>query len=143
MKQFAVVLLALFIASFTAESQLRIARATVKNGATYANSQNDTTLARELAGANIISASMASTDTCAADVYIQYSKNGSTGWTTIVTDSLVTLTGTGATSEYSIRDSDSDAIDGAMGYLRAVIVFRAAANGVAGTTTYTFRYYYR
>lgn len=127
-------------------AQVNVNETFVKSGAAYANSQNDTTAVLRLAGATLLAAKLTSTDTIAVDVYIQYSANfysvATPTWTTVVTDSLVYANTARGFAQYSIRDTDSDALDGITGALRTVLVFRGAANGVT-TPTYSFSYVYR
>jgi len=133
---------ALIVITGIATAQVSFTELKVKNQASYANSQNDTTKAVRIAAANLISLSLITNDTAAVDVYVQYSKFGVT-WSTVMTDSLIYANTAQGLAEFSIRDTDSDLIDNVRGWLRTVMVFRASGNGVSGSHLYTLAYNYR
>jgi hypothetical protein len=141
-------ILACLALPLTAFAQVSLNEYSVKSGASYANSQKDTTAVLRLAGASLLSAKLVTKDTAAVDVYIQYSANyydvpaAQRTWTTVVTDSLVYANTGYGFAQYSIRDTDSDALDGVTGAIRTVLAFRSSGNGVT-TPTYTLSYVFR
>lgn len=147
MKTLILILVCLML-SLTAFAQVSMNEYTVKSGASYANTQSDTTAVLRLAGASLLSAKLVTKDTVAVDIYIQYSANyydvpaAQRKWTTVITDSLVYANTGYGFAQYSIRDTDSDALDGVIGALRTVLVFRSSGNGVT-TPTYTLSYAFR
>lgn len=142
MKQILILALAVVLVASVCEAQINLSYTSALNRVTYVNSENDTgTVAGQyVAGANLLSLVISSEDSVNVDFVIQYKANGS--WTDIVTDSLVSAVNTGRTREISLRDSDSDLMDGIYYPLRIIVAARASGNGV--TTPYlTARWYYR
>jgi len=99
----------------------------------------DTSGAVYVGSAKLISAIITTEDSAAFDVYVQYQTNGT--WTTVVTDSLISTSNTGTTKEFSIRDTDSDALDGIYFPIRLIVSVRATGQGVT-SAYYRGRFYY-
>lgn len=142
MKQILVVTLAVLLLASVGEAQINLNYTTALNGVAYAASEADTgTVAGQyVAGANLLSLVVTVTDSCELDVVVQYKTNGT--WTAVLTDSLISTVAAGATKEWSIRDSDSDLLDGIYYPVRVIITGQATGNGVT-TPTVTARWYYR
>ncbi len=94
----------------------------------YAAGEADTSREQHIAGSNLLSLTVTPADTAALDIVVQYKRNGT--WETILTDSLVTASGTGTTQEFWIRSKGTDLIDGIYFPLRVIISARATGNGV-------------
>jgi len=142
MKQIFLVTLAVLLLASVGEAQINLNYTTALNAVAYAASEADTgTVAGQyVAGANLLSLVVTVTDSCELDIVVQYKTNGT--WTAVLTDSLISTTAAGTTAEWSIRDSDSDLLDGIYFPVRVIITGQATGNGV--TTPYvTARWYYR
>jgi hypothetical protein len=134
--------LAVLLIAVPAAAQINLNYTTALNRVTITASTNDTgTVAGQyVGGANLLSLVVSSEDSIAVDVIVEYQKD--MVWTSILTDSLISTVASGHTHEYSIRDSDSDLLDGIYFPLRVIIAARATGCGV--TTPYlTARWYYR
>jgi hypothetical protein len=90
----------------------------------------------KIGGASTISATIAVTDTAAADVYVDYRTVGTTTWTVGVTDSII-VAATSGKDQYVIRNNATEGILGLDTEIRIRVAFRASACGVAGTHRYT------
>lgn len=98
---------------------------------TYEADQVDTSKALRLASANLISSWFAAADSAVVYRVIQYSRNNST-WTTVSTDTI-TLTAAGS-SEKVVRTATVDLLAGVAGYMRTILTFATAGNGVTSPT---------
>jgi hypothetical protein len=123
-----------------ASAQISLSSQATFSGKSYTTSQLDTSASYRLAGAGLLSVVTFTADTAAWDLYVDYSLDRST-WTTILTDSVKSTNTTAKVTEHSIRDTDSDAIDGLYGWIRVRNAQRASGTAVVGT--YTQKLYYR
>jgi hypothetical protein len=133
---------AVLLTAVPAFAQINVNYTSALNRVTYVAAEADTgTVAGQyVAGANLLSLVVTVEDSCELDIVVQYKTNGT--WTTVLTDSLISTVAAGATKEWSIRDSDSDLLDGIYYPVRVIVTGQATGNGV--TTPYvTARWYYR
>lgn len=119
--------------------QVSLNRQTIFNGTAYTTSDKDTSDSYRLAAAKSLALVLITADTISADVYVDYSLDLTT-WTNKLADSVIVTDGAATVSEYSIKDNDSDLLDGIYGYLRVRIAQRASGTAVAGT--FIGRFYY-
>lgn len=130
---------AVLLIAVPAVAQVNVEKLGVRfSNLTYTASENDTSSAQKVAGANRLSLVITTADSAELDVYVQY-KVGDATWTTVLTDSLITTTAAGSTQEYSLIDSDSDLFDALAFGVRAIVAARATGCGV---TTPTFKAYW-
>lgn len=139
MRTIAVIMLLLAFV-IAAPAQINLDRQTTFSDKSYTTSQKDTSGSYRLAGAKFLTLVTFTADTMACDTYVDYSLDLVT-WTVVLTDSVKSTTVTAKVTEHSIKDGDSDLIDGLYGYLRVRNAQRATGTAVAGT--YTQRWYFR
>lgn len=114
----------------------------VTSGATYADSQTDTSAAYRLGAAKLLSLEFFAYDTVAADIYVDYRPWGGSAWTQILADSLVDTVNTGTMKEIPLRTAAVDSIGYVSGDLRTRVAFRSSKNGVT-SPTYTERWIWK
>ena len=135
----------LLFAAVETKAQIAPTPYKLADATTFANSQTDTSRAIRIAGANLISHWLTVSDT--ADVIRSIEYNAYTdveddaAWTEIFRDT--TDVNAATRKEASIRDSDSDLIDGIRGYLRVILIFDSSGNGATGSQVYYSWFYAR
>jgi hypothetical protein len=117
----------------------------VESGRAYTNSQTDTLgggtaiamAPLQLGGSNLASIVITVADSCAADVYVDTRVRGTSSWTNVVADSLITTSNTGTKKEFLLRTSTVDKLSCVDCDIRIRIAHRATKNGTTSATRST------